>query len=90
MIYALVGSCGRQDVGTVSFLAFASEGLNVAPEGLAQDAAWWLYLLFTGFQEVPEPPLGTSLSNLTGLTDLGVWKEGRSVLGVFLFKDTGI
>lgn len=46
-------------------------------------------LLFTGFQEVPEPPLGTSLNNLTGLTDLGV-KEGGPVLGVFLFKETGI
>lgn len=47
-------------------------------------------LLFTGFQEVPEPPLGTSLNNLTGLTDLEGGKEGGPVLGVFLFKETGI
>lgn len=60
-------------------------GLNVAPEALAQDAAWWLYLLFTGFQEVPEPPWGTSFNNLAGLTDFDVGKEGRVCsCGVFV------
>lgn len=33
-----------------------SAELNFAPEGLAQDAAWWLYLMFVGFQEVPVHP----------------------------------
>lgn len=35
-------------------LALSSEGLNVITE--AQDAALWLFSLFTGFQEVPELP----------------------------------
>lgn len=47
-------------------------------------------LLFTDPQEVPEPPFGTSMNNLTSLTDLEGWKEGGlPVLGVFLCKETG-
>lgn len=83
-------------VVSLSVMSLHSDRQNVAPEGLAQDAAWWLYLLFAGFQEVPETPLGTSWSNLTGLTDLDGGKEwgregGRACSrGVFVQVDKQI
>lgn len=49
-------------------VALCAEMVDRGPGGLVQDAAKWLYLLFTGVQEVAEP-LGDRLS-------LGDWLTG--------------
>lgn len=49
-------------------VALCAETVDGGPGGLAQDAAKWLYLLFTGVQEMVEP-LGDRLS-------LGDWLPG--------------
>lgn len=42
---------------------------SIASNEQAQEGAWWVYLLFCWLQEVPEPPPGTTMSNLIGSTD---------------------
>lgn len=65
--------------------------LNFAPEGLAQDAAWWLYLMFVGFQEVPVHPTRDRFEQFEQLDWFRRGRGGkwRAVPGVFLFKKTG-
>lgn len=79
--YGITQMTRLQGASFLAQLVLISAGLNVAPEGLAQDAAWWLYLLFACSQEVPEPPQGTSLSGLTDLNGGG--ESWRPVLWVF-------
>lgn len=76
---------------TLALTSFPSEGLNVAPEGLAGTGCC-LMTVFTVYWlsgSARAPPLGTSLNNLTGFTELEGGKEAGPVLGVFLLKQTG-